>query len=173
MSTVIKLIVLSTVLIISVHAPGQTNSGVLRLLEDTAKDDYAYVNSNGDTVIPFGKYLICYTKKFDKFAIVKSLEKGIIGIDRNENVLFNVYEFDNGPDYPSNGLFRITENGKIGYADMKGNIIVPPQFDCAYPFKNGKAKVGKGCKRQTDGEHSWWTDGTWYTINKKGNIVKP
>ena len=55
---------------------------------------------------------------------------------------------------------------------MNGNIIIQPQFDCAYPFKNGKAKVGKGCNKKTDGEHSQWTDGKWYTIDKKGKIIK-
>ena len=172
MRTVIKLVYSSALLVVSLCACAQTKSHFLRRVWDTTKDQYGYVNRTGDTVIPLGKYLMCYTEKFDEFAIVSSRDKGLIAIDRKENVLFNVYVFDNGPDYPSNGLFRITKNGKIGYADTKGNVIIPPQFDCAYPFKNGKAKVGKGCKKQTDGEHSWWIDGRWYTIDKKGNIIK-
>jgi len=70
------------------------------------------------------------------------------------------------------GFLELLKMVKIGYADMNGNIIIQPQFDCAYPFKNGKAKVGKGCNKKTDGEHSQWTDGKWYTIDKKGKIIK-
>jgi hypothetical protein len=144
----------------------------LHRIIDTTKDEYGYINYQGDTVIPMGKYLFCFTEKFDNFAIVSTYHDGIIGIDRNEKILFNVYVFDNGPDYPSNGLFRIIKNGKIGYADERGNVVIEPQFDCAYPFRKGKAKVGKGCGKQTDGEHSWWTGGNWFTINKKGRIIK-
>lgn len=154
------------------NAFGQTSKDYLRLIVDTTKDAYAYVNTKGDTVIPFGKYLMCYTDTFDKFAIVGSKDNGLVGIDRNEKVLFNVYVFDNGPDYPSDGLFRIVKDGKIGYANLNGQIVIPPQFDCAYPFKKGKAKVGNGCKTQSDGEHHYWTGGQWYIINKKGVIVK-
>ncbi|MGZ3848664.1 MAG: WG repeat-containing protein [Flavisolibacter sp.] len=139
---------------------------------DTTHGEYGYVNAKGDTAIQLGKYPMCYTDKFDKFAIVSTKDKGLVGIDRNENVVFNVYVFDNGPDYPSNGLFRIIKDGKIGYANLNGQIVIQPQFDCAYPFKNGKAKVGKGCKEKTDGEHRWWTEGNWYTIDKKGKVVK-
>lgn len=134
-------------------------------------NQYGYANSKGKMVIPFGKYQMCFTKKFDQFAIVGTSE-GLVGIDRKENVLFNVFVFDNGPDYTSNGLFRIVKEGKIGYADQNGRIAIQPKYDCAYPFKNGKAKVGTGCKSKTEGEHSSWVGGKWYTIDKMGNRVK-
>ena len=151
---------------------GQSKHDFLQRIVDTANDQYGYVNTNGDTTIPFNKYTICYTDKFYNFAIVSTHDKGIIGIDRNEQILFNVYVFDNGPDYPSNGLFRIVKSGKIGYADNNGNIIIQPQFDGAYPFKNGKAKVGQGCTTQKEGEHSSWTGGHWFIIDKKGRVFK-
>ena len=173
MQTVYKFIFLPFIFIAISHlSTGQTKHNFLRRVVDTTQDEYAYVNSKGDTIIPFGKYLFCFTEKFYKFAIVRSSDKGIIGIDRKESVLFNVYVIDNGPDEPSNGLFRIIKGDKIGYADMNGNIVIQPQFNCAYPFKNGKAKVGRGCKKQTDGEHSWWVGGKWFTIDKNGNIIK-
>jgi hypothetical protein len=144
---------------------------VLHLVTDTANDQYGYVNAKGDTIIRLGKYNMCFTDKFDKLAIVRTSE-GIVGIDRKENVLFNVFVFDNGPDYPSDELFRIVKDGKIGYADLNGKIVIQPKFDCAYPFKKGKAKVGIGCKTKTEGEHSMWVDGKWRSIDKKGNTVK-
>lgn len=151
---------------------GQNKHDFLKRIIDSTHDQYGYINSKGDTVIPLKKYTICYTDKFLNFAIVSTRNKGIVGIDRKEEILFNVYVFDNGPDYPSNGLFRIIKSGKIGYADNNGNIIIPPQFDCAYPFKNGKAKVGYGCATQTDGEHSSWTGGQWHMIDRKGKVVR-
>lgn len=35
----------------------------------------------------------------------------------------------------SNGLFRIIENGKIGFANMDGQIIIKPQFNFIFPFR--------------------------------------
>lgn len=143
----------------------------LHLIYDSVKDEYGYATIKGDTIIAIGKYRICFTKTFDKFAIVLASGKGFVGIDRSEKILFEVFPFDNGPDNPSNGLFRIIKNGKIGYADIKGNIIIKPQYDCAYPFEKGAAEVGIGCKKETDGEHWSWKGGEWVTIDRKGNVI--
>lgn len=35
-----------------------------------------------------------------------------------------------------------TREGKYGYMDTHGNIIVPPLYDCAYDFRDGTALVG-------------------------------
>ncbi|MCD6116147.1 WG repeat-containing protein [bacterium] len=131
-----------------------------------------YINSKGDTIIPIGKYYYCYSDTIRNFGIV--MEKGgrIIGIDKTDNELFDIFKYDNGPDYVSDGLFRIMKNGKIGYADMNGKIIIKPQFDCAYPFKNGLAKVSKKCITEKKGEYSIWKSNDWFYINKKGRAIK-
>lgn len=149
---------------------GQSNNNILHLVTNKM-NLYGYANSKGKVIVPFGKYRMCFTKKFDRLAIVDTGD-GLVGIDRKENVLFKIFIFDNGPDQPSNGLFRIVEDGKIGYADLNGKIIIQPKYDCAYPFKNGKAEVGIGCKTKTEGEHTMWEDGEWHTIDKKGNRIK-
>ena len=80
-----------------------------------------------------------------------------------------MFPFDNGPDYAADGLFRIMTNNKIGYADeATGKVIIKPQFDCAFPFENGVAKVGLNCTTHSDGEHSYWTSDNWFYIDKKG-----
>ena len=119
-------------------------------------------------VIPFGKYPIIYTELFKTHAIVFKAGEGTVAIDQNEKVLYHIFLFDNGPDEPSEGLYRIIENGKIGYANMKGEIVIAPQFACAWPFKKGKAKVSNSCTTHKDGEHSFWVSEEWYYINKKG-----
>ncbi len=143
------------------------------LLRQDKNDRYCYINSKGDTVIAPGKYLMCYTDTFRNFAIVEKPYTGFIGINRDEKVLFEVFIFDNGPDDISEGYFRITRDGKIGYADRNGDIKISPQFGCAFPFQNGIAKVGRDCKTIAYGEHSAWVTDAWFYINKSGKQVKP
>ena len=83
-----------------------------------------------------------------------------------------MFSFDNGPDYASEGLFRIIQNNKIGYADSAtGKVIIKPQFGCAFPFDNGFAKVSFNCATHSDGEHKIWTSDNWFYIDKKGKKV--
>ena len=140
---------------------------------DTIKDKYGYKNQNGHIVIPSGKYLRCFTDTFKTYAIVAKPNSGFLAIDRQETVLYEVFPFDNGPDEPSDGLFRILEHKKIGYADSAtGKVVIKPQFDCAWPFENGTAKVSIDCKTQSEGEHSLWLSNHWFYINKTGTKVK-
>lgn len=130
-----------------------------------------YVNQDGDTIIPLGKYYYCYTDTFRNFAIVYTKDGKIIGIDRKEQELFEIFKYENGPDYLEDGLFRIIKNGKIGFANEQGCIIIEPQFDCAFPFKNDKAKVSNNCKSINEHENSSWISNQWKFINKKGEEV--
>ncbi len=94
--------------------------------------------------------------------------------DSKKNVLYNIFPYDNGPDYPSEGLFRIVKDDKIGYADEHTYaIVIKPQFDCAFPFENGKAKVSNNCKTVKDGEYSVWTSDAWQYVDKKGKFLNP
>ncbi len=116
---------------------------------------YAYIN--GDTVIGIGKYQYCFTDTFRKYAFVVKQDSGIVAIDRDENVLYNVFLLDNGPDEVSEGLFRVVLKNKIGYADaITGSIVIQPQFDCAYPFQNGLAQVSTNCKTKKGMENTTW-----------------
>lgn len=132
-----------------------------------------YLNSKGDTIIPIGKYYYCYTDTIRNFGMV--MEKGtgrILGIDHNATELFEVFKYDNGPDYVENGLFRIIKNEKIGYANPGGKIIIEPNFECAYPFIGDFAKVSDNCETIKDGDHSIWRSENWYQIAKNGKRVE-
>jgi hypothetical protein len=66
-------------------------------------------------------------------------------------------------------------NGKIGYADENGIIIIEPKHECAEQFENGIAKVAMTCrvvKDKHDAEHSSMESSSWFYIDKKGNTVK-
>ncbi|MDP2335267.1 MAG: WG repeat-containing protein [Bacteroidota bacterium] len=149
------------------------NNGYLVSFNDTITDGYGYKNQDGDIVIPPGKYLRCFTDTFKAYAIVAKQNSGFVAIDRQENVLYEVFPFDNGPDEPSDGLFRILENNKIGFADaVTGKVVIKPQFDCAWPFENGVAEVSNDCKTQQEGEHSIWESNNWFYIDKTGKKIE-
>jgi hypothetical protein len=164
------LITISLILLVSFKAHKD-----FLILKTDKKGEYGYVNSKGNVIIPLGKYPMCFTDTFKNFAIVLKSGSGFVVIDRAENVKYNVYTFDNGPDYISEGLFRIEENGKIGYAASDFSVKIKPQYGCAFPFKNGIAKVSYDCKTETDPQtheyHTWISKG-WFYINKQGHRVK-
>lgn len=132
-------------------------------------DTCGYVNQVGDTIIPIDKYTHCVKEIVVNFAIVSDKNK-LIAIDQNENRLFDIYLFDNGPDYIQEGLFRVVRDGKIGYADENGQIIIAPQYSCAFPFENGKAKVAYECTQEQDAvsEYKGSKSTKWFYIDKKG-----
>jgi WG containing repeat len=103
-----------------------------------------------------------------KLSMLEMDHKWVV-INEQKTVLYDVFPYDNGPDAPSEGLYRIVKDGKIGYADETTNaIVIAPQYDCAYPFENGKAKVSTDCKTTQDGDHSVWESDAWQFIDKKG-----
>jgi len=153
---------------------GHSNDGFLLRVHDVVKDQYGYVNQKGDTIIPLGKYAICFTDTLKGYAIVSSSDfsSGLIAIDKKEQVLYQVFNFDNGPDYISEGLFRIIKDGKIGYANGEtGKIVIEPCYCGAMPFEDGVAKVAYSCQKLIYGEHYSWVSNEWFYINKFGESV--
>ena len=148
------------------------NNDYLYLTCKGESGDYGYVDKTGNVVIPFGNYPMCFTDTLKTFAFVYSPEEGIVAIDKHERVLFHAYVVDNGPDYPSEGLFRIKEN-KVGFADESGEIIIKPEYDDALPFSDGLAAVCFGCSFEADGEYTLRAVGKWGFINKANERVVP
>ncbi len=135
-----------------------------------------YVDSTGKVIIPAGKYPYLFTDVFDKIAFVLLKDKkGVYAIDRSEKVLFQVCSFELGPDIISNGLFRIIENEKIGFANMNGEIVIKPNWGFIFPFQeNGLAIFcEKGNWIWIDKEHRKFSGGKWGAMDTKGNIVIP
>lgn len=142
----------------------------LLLNTDTAGNS-SYQNLQGEVVIAPGKYSMCLTDTFKNYAIVLKDQQFVV-IDRQEKVAYEVFNFDNGPDYPSDGLFRIVQQGKIGYADAATyQVVIAPQYECAYAFDNGSARVSLHCKTEKDGEYSTWISEKWERIDKKGQKI--
>src|SRR4030042_3954650 len=99
--------------------------------------------------------------------------KGFVAVDSISNELFIIFPFDNGPDYISEGMFRIMENALIGFASELGDIVIEPRFNAVYPFHNGLAAFGNGCTTIKENEHERWIGGKWGFINIDGNVTIP
>lgn len=147
------------------------NRDYLLSFTDPSTETCGYKNRKGDVAIP-ARYTMCFMDTLRNYAFVLEPEVGLMAIDRNGKDLYEVFVFDNGPDNVSEGMFRMLSGGKFGFADANtGQVVIAPQFDAAYPFENGKAKVGMNCKTEYDGEHTRWTGGEWMYIDKTGNQV--
>lgn len=144
--------------------------------DPVADKGIGFANSKGEIVIPADKFGHVYEYRLDKisFVLFNGLQ-GIYAINRKGEPLFEVYCFDNGPDYVKEGLFRIIENEKMGFANMNGETIIKPQFDFVQPFQEcGYAVFNMGGKLKKISDERWrWDGGKWGIINKKGEIVLP
>ncbi len=165
-------------------ASAQEEEVLIYLYDPMADKDIGFVNSKGETVIPADRFGFVYQYHLDKISFVlfnKELKEkgldGIYAINRKGEPLFEVYCFDNGPDVPNEGLFRIIENDKMGFANMNGEVVIKPQFDFVGPFQECGYAVfnteGKRVIYDTHNNYSTWKGGKWGIINKKGEIVLP
>ncbi len=87
---------------------------------------------------------------------------------------FMPYQFDNGDDEVRCERYRIVDNeGKIGYANPQGYIVIEPKYAFGFPFENGKAKVtDTGQMKEVEGsngEYHCWDSDDWYYIDQMGN----
>lgn len=127
---------------------------------------WGYQDRQGRVVIP-ARYKLA--DEFTRHGLAMVLDqKGWLYINSQGKELIRPFIFDNGPDYFQEGLARFVRDNKFGYFDQTGKIVIAPQFDFAYPFENGQAKVGYGCRFIKNGEHQEVVGGVWTEIDKQG-----
>ena len=74
----------------------------------------------------------------------------------------------------SEGLACVAVDGKIGYMDRTGKIVIKPQFDVATPFNNGIASVALGKYELQEGvSHFVRIGDKWGYIDKNGKYLWP
>jgi hypothetical protein len=109
-------------------------------------------------------------------ATVLSHDKGWMYVNRKGKVLISgVVRMENGPDSFHNGLVRFVRNKKYGFANRKGQIVIPPIYDGAMNFESGVAKVCKGCQEkcaEAECEHHSFDGGEWSFVDPRGHRVK-
>ncbi|MEP1096040.1 MAG: WG repeat-containing protein [Cyclobacteriaceae bacterium] len=138
----------------------------------------AYVNMEGDTIIPFGNFAYFGTDTMVYFANVllhpdDSTYGRIVGISQDQQILFDVVTFDIAPDPFNEGLTRVKRNTKMGYANQRGEIVIPCKYDYARWFKNGVAEVTFDAKEYYDlDEHLRVESDSWFEIDKQGKPIK-
>ena len=139
----------------------------------------AYLNSKGDTIIPFNKYLYLGTDTLTHFANVIEFPKDSsygrpIAIDRNQNTLYDIVFFDNGPDYFKEGFVRAKRNGKMGFANEYGQIAIPCKYEFVLWFEDGKAKVTYDAREIRDkyDNHTRIESDEWFYIDKSGKKIE-
>lgn len=94
--------------------------------------------------------------------------------DRKGNFLYRPFFYDNGADYFAEGVRRFVKNGKVGFADRNGTVIIKPEHDFVSPFNYGYAAFCDGCDwEKTEDEHKAIVGGTWGVMNFKGEIIQP
>jgi len=140
-------------------------------LEAEPSDPFSLVNEHNEIVVKEGDYQTYYSNDIVQkyFIVYNQRTKKLEAYNLRNELLYEVFSYDNGPDYPSEGLFRIIKNGKMGFADiLTGEIIIEPIYDFVEPFKNGRAQVGLACNFRKDGEHLVSNCNQKFKINSKG-----
>ena len=78
-----------------------------------------------------------------------------------QNVKSHVNDKEGSKKIEHSNSFLIEENGKYGYMDKDGNVVINPQFDRADDFSEGLARVRIGDEKT----------GKWGYIDKEGKFV--
>lgn len=130
--------------------------------DSLGNERHGYKTATGEIAIP-AKYMNVYTDTMYCMAIVMTADWKMVCIDRNDSILCHPFIFDNGPDYVSEGVFRIIENKKMGFADINGNIVIPPVFDFVGSFGEGydEDKQSGIAFYEMGGYRHWWDSEHW------------
>ncbi|KGX88188.1 WG repeat-containing protein [Pontibacillus litoralis] len=138
---------------------GSYHEGLAVFNQDTR---YGYLNKNGEEAIP--AQFVSATPFVDGKAIVQ-IEEQVYALISKTGKQLHTYRYPFVGQY-GNGLlvFQAEEDGKYGYVNEAGKIIIKPSFDGAQAFQGGRAVV----YRIVDGKYN---DGL---IDKSGiYIMKP
>lgn len=136
-----------------------------RVAFEAADGAYGYKNLAGEPVIA-PRFAFAY--EFGEAGLAAAVERPttpagkprFVFIDPRGVELAQAYAFDNGPDYFQEGLARIVgADGRVGFIDRGGAIVIAPRFVDATGFCHGQAMVHDG--------HAQWT------IDRAGAAVGP
>ena len=105
-------------------------------------DKYGHIDKTGKPVGEFTRITSDKSIGYPKFDDARDPERIYDGIYRQ-----------------SDGMSKVSQNGKWGYIDETYKLAIPVQYDLANRFKNGMACVE--------------LDGKWGCIDKNGNTVIP
>ena len=107
------------------------------------------VDYKGDVVMR-PAYLDLKPVKGDVVRAFYNDKYGLINIHREEILPFeftdiSLFEHDN-PDVELDDCLMIQSWGKVGLADMQGNVVIPPKYDLLYPIDNNRLIAKRGIR---------------------------
>ena len=146
------------------------NLQISELASFKSKDYYGFRNLQTKKVVVQPKYSSVYP--ISDYLMAGYSDSKWMVLDNAGKEVFEVFTYDNGPDYFTEGLARFVQDGKMGFFDETGKIVIPAQFDFVYPFENGTAQFVNGGKKVSDGEHSTIQGGKGGTVDKQGKITQ-
>ena len=146
--------------------PFQHGLGVASLVDANLHERYGVINTEGEVVIPFIYGLISGTgaegyfvaRKYGELEAQQEMltnKSVIIGHDGEVRATLDYHLWDEF----SEGLIVAEQDGKFGYVNTSGELVIPCEFEWACPFKEGLA----------------WVKGDEYYgfINRSGEFVIP
>jgi hypothetical protein len=126
---------------------------------------YGFQTTEGAVVLK-PQYEQVFQDTLRRMALVVKAGK-IVGINRKGAVLLHPFIYDNGPDYVVEGVFRMVENEKMGFATLDGSVIIPAIFDFVTPFEQGLAAYILGGAKVYDKNNEHWE---WGGGHEKGYV---
>lgn len=94
---------------------------------------------------------------------------------KQDGATLEVLPLDNGADYFAEGLVRGRRKGKVAFFDHSFRMVLPPQYDFAWPFEGGLASVCSGCREEpadrSESEYHVLSGGLWGYIDHHGKEV--
>ncbi len=140
-------------------------------VERDGVENWGFRNRHNETVIP---PVYNFVEPFTRFGVASVADDfGWVLIDVSGRPLLRPFIIDNGPDPFSEDKARFVQNGRIGFFDRRGRIIVSAEYDFALPFSEGMAAVCRGCREEPDGEYRTIRGGSWGFIDRKGRVIIP
>jgi hypothetical protein len=150
-------------------------------------DKFGVIDKNGKNIIPL---IYDYIAGYDNFFHVRNSKKKYGLSDKNGKKITPIIYEDIGYFFSEN-LIKVRKNGKYGYLDNSGRVIIDFKFDDADWFSEGLASAGKNNKYgyidKTGREvipfiydltwnfsdnFAWITkNGKWGVINKNGKEI--
>jgi hypothetical protein len=141
-------------------------------IENAPRVETAYINSDGDFLIDWREGL--GTDFREGYAVFQDKQRSeMYYIDttgsKAEHLPTGVYLGDF-----HEGLAVFTENGKMGYVDLEGNIVIPAIYDFASDFSGDYAAVTEYEPQKQDvylmeEKEGIMTQGQYYIIDRNGD----
>jgi hypothetical protein len=139
--------------------------------ERDGTEKWGFRNREGEIVIP---PVYAVVEPFTRFGVAAVADdSGWVLLDISGRPLLRPFIFDNGPDPFSEDMARFVWNGRIGFFDRSGRIVIPAEYDFALPFSEAMAAVCIGCREEADGEYRTVRGGSWGFIDPKGRRAIP